>query len=130
MTTPTSYPAQSTLAYHQYDGHSCYTLPDLRWLCRQWLTYYRLQRGLSITAIAQQVGLSPNELNLLELGKAPANTLTIPVCTRLGEVLSNSRYSAAWIATIIAGACGHFHAIDDQILRQMRIDLTASLPLL
>jgi transcriptional regulator with XRE-family HTH domain len=129
MTARTSYPAQSALAYHQYDGQSCYTLRDLRWLCRQWLTYYRLQRGLSIAAIAQQVGLSPNELGLLELGKA-TTTLSISVCTRLGEVLSNSRYSAAWIATIIAGACGYFHTIDEQILHQIRIDLTSSLPLL
>jgi hypothetical protein len=129
MTASTSYPTQPRLAYHKYNEHSCYrfTTPDLRWLCRQWLTCYRLQRGLSIRAIAQQVGVSTNELNLLELGRATANTISLPVCARLGEVLSNGRYSATWISTVIAGACGHFHSMDDQILSQIRSDLTSSL---
>jgi DNA-binding XRE family transcriptional regulator len=132
MSARASCPTQSTLAYHQYDGHNCYTFttPDLRWLCRQWLTYYRLQCGLSITAIARQVGVSPNELNLLELGRASANTLSMSICTRLGEILSSSRYSADWITTVIAGACGHLHTVDENILQQIRIDLTSSLPLL
>lgn len=115
---------------HNYGRAACYTFapPDLRLLCGQWLTWHRLQRGLAGSAIAQQVGLLTSTLNMLEFGRADANTISLVMCDRLGEVLSDRRYSTAWISTVIAAACGQIHKIDDCILHQIRTDLISAAP--
>src|SRR5687767_13054974 len=92
---------------HHYPRAACYTFtpPDLRLLCGQWLTWHRLQRGLASAAIAQQTGLLTSTLNMLESGRASASTISLAVCDRLGEALSDTQYSPAWISTVIAAAC-------------------------
>jgi transcriptional regulator with XRE-family HTH domain len=111
-----------------YGRAACYTFtpPDLRLLCGQWLTWHRLQRGLASATIAQQVGLLTNALSMLEFGRAEASTISSAMCDRLGEVLSDTRYSATWISTIIAAACGQQHKLDDRMLYQIRTDLISA----
>jgi transcriptional regulator with XRE-family HTH domain len=127
----TSYTTQPTLAYHSYDGQIRYTFttPDFRRLCGQWLTWYRLQHGLTVTALSRQIGIATNLLNLMELGRATPQTISIAMCTRIGEVLSRDCHSAVSIAHIIAGAAGHLHKLDEYILGQIRADITSGLPL-
>jgi hypothetical protein len=116
------------LDYPPYEEHIYYTCtrPDLRLLCGQWLTWQRLQRGLTTTAIAQQAGLLTSTLHLLEVGRAKANTISLPMGNRLAEVLSDTQYNVSWIATIVAAACGQIDQLDAAILRQIRIDLMSS----
>jgi hypothetical protein len=117
------------LDYQLYDGSIYYTCtrPDLRLLCGQWLTWQRLQRGLTNSTIARQAGLLASSLHLLQVGRAKASTISLTACNRLGEVLSDTQYSVAWIAAVVAAACGHVDELDESILRQIRSDLMSSL---
>lgn len=126
--THTPQAAQSKLENH-YSRATCYTFapPDLRLLCGQWLTWHRLQRGLASATIAQQVGLLTSTLNMLEFGRAETSTISLAMCDRLGEVLSDARYSSAWVSTVIAAACGQLHKLDERMLYQIRTDLISAL---
>lgn len=114
---------------HHYARAACYTFtpPDLRLLCGQWLTWHRLQHGLASSAIARRVGLLTSTLNMLESGRASANTISLAMCDRLGEALSDTCYSSAWISTVIAAACGQIHTLDDRMLYEIRTDLVSAL---
>lgn len=114
---------------HHYARTACYTFtrPDLRLLCGQWLTWHRLQHGLASSSIAQQVGLLPSTLNMLEAGRASASTISLAMCDRLGEALSDTYYNSVWISTVIAAACGQLHTLDERVLYQVRTDLVSAL---
>lgn len=115
---------------NHYGRSTCYTFtpPDLRLLCGQWLTWHRLQRGLASATIAQQVGLLTSALNMLEFGRAEASTISLAMRDRLAEVLSDARYSPAWVSTVIAAACGQPDKLDERMLYQIRTDLISALP--
>lgn len=114
--------------YH-YARATCYTFtpPDLRLLCGQWLTWHRLQRGLASSAIAQQTGLLTSTLNMLESGRASTSTISLAMCDRLSEVLSDREYSSTWISSVIGAACGQLHTLDERMLYQIRTDLVSAL---
>lgn len=79
---------------------------EARRLCGRWVALRRLQIGLGSAQVAEQAGVDPRALSLLELGLADATMADDAAWERLCHALAEGHGDTDWAAAIVETAIG------------------------
>lgn len=102
---------------------------SIKQVCAHWLTWRRVQLMLTPATIARRLGISRQNMLLLEFGLAGPTLLTSVARGRLSETLASAALPSSATAAVLAAALGELHALDQAVLATIRADLVSA-PLL
>lgn len=101
--------------------------PEIKRLCARWLTWRRMQLGLTCRMTALYLRIPQKTLLLLEFGDADSRSIHLPICSHLSYILAGVDDSPVRIAAIVAAALGNVADVHEPVLRQIMADLQIEL---
>jgi len=91
----------------------------------RWCALRRLHRGLTSEQFAGMIGLSVEQLRWLEVGVAKADDVPDSARQRLSRFLRSQDDNRAWVAAVVALACGRAEALRPEVVDKVLDELVA-----
>jgi hypothetical protein len=100
-------------------------LLDAQRACGRWCALRRLHRGLTSEQFAGMVDISVEQLRWLESGVAQAGEVPDSARQRLSRFLRSQDDDRAWVAAVVALACGRAEALSAAVVGTVLDELEA-----